>query len=50
MPWTVAVLLTPRHDEYRAWDTTLIATCDDTSLDDNERERLSALWNNVRTQ
>lgn len=26
LPWTVAVLLTPRHDGYRAWDTTLIAT------------------------
>jgi hypothetical protein len=49
LPWTVAVLLTPRYDGYRAWDTTLIATCDDTSLDDHERDRLSALWNDART-
>jgi hypothetical protein len=49
LPWTVAVLLTPRYDGYRAWDTTLIATCDDTSLDDHERDRLSALWNDTRT-
>lgn len=49
LPWTVAVLLTPRYDGYRAWDTTLIATCDDTSLDDHERDRLLALWNDART-
>lgn len=48
LPWTVAVLLTPRHDGYRAWDTTLIATCDDTSLDDDERARLAAIWNEAR--
>jgi hypothetical protein len=46
----VAVLLTPRNDGYRAWDTTLIATCDDTSLDDDERERLCALWNEARVE
>jgi hypothetical protein len=50
LPWTVAVLLTPRHDGYRAWDTTLIATHDDTSLDADERARLSALWNEARVE
>jgi hypothetical protein len=44
-PWTVGVLLTPCYDGYRAWDTTLIATCDEIHLDDAERTRLSALWN-----
>ncbi|MGI8710348.1 MAG: hypothetical protein ACR2LA_05075 [Acidimicrobiales bacterium] len=49
-PWTVAVLLTPRHDGYRSWDTTLIATCDDTLLDDDERARLAAIRNEARTR
>ncbi|MFF4241472.1 hypothetical protein ACFYYL_36890 [Actinomadura geliboluensis] len=49
LPWTVAVLLTPRYDGYRAWDTTLIATCDDTILEDHERDRLTALWSDSRT-
>ncbi|MGI8722799.1 MAG: hypothetical protein ACR2JG_11290 [Geodermatophilaceae bacterium] len=48
LPWTVAVLLTPRLDGYHAWDTTLIATCDDTNLDDDERARLTAIWNEAR--
>ncbi|MBN9620036.1 MAG: hypothetical protein J0H43_09940 [Actinobacteria bacterium] len=50
LPWTVAVLLTPRHDGYRAWDTTLIATHDDTSLDADERARLTALWDEARVE
>ena len=49
-PWTVAVLLTPRHDGIRAWDTTMIATCEDALLDRDELERLSALWNEARIQ
>jgi hypothetical protein len=42
--WTVAVLLTPRWDGHRLWDTTMLATCAHELLDDAEYTRLRKLW------
>jgi hypothetical protein len=41
---TVGVLLTPRGDGRRAWDTTVVATQGDQRIDDDERALLQRLW------
>ena len=41
---TVGVLLTPRVDGRRAWDTTLIAGKDQQRMPDDERTMLEGLW------
>ncbi|MEH3137693.1 MAG: hypothetical protein PGN30_22130 [Mycolicibacterium neoaurum] len=43
---TVAVMLTPRHDKVRPWDTTLFAHFGQRPLDDDELESMRRLWNN----
>jgi hypothetical protein len=42
---TLGVLLTPRTDGTRPWDTTLMRTEGDNELSDDEVEQYSALWN-----
>ena len=42
---TVGVLLTPRADGLREWDTTLLAIRGDPYLDDDDVDRLRRLWN-----
>jgi len=44
-PWTIAVLLTPRHDGYRPWDTTMIAIHDALDLSPDEIAGMRSLWN-----
>lgn len=39
-PWTVAVLLTPRPDGTRLWDTTVLATISGPAYDDEEYETI----------
>ncbi len=41
---SVGVLLTPRHDGYRPWDTTTAATKGDQRLDAKSREALELMW------
>lgn len=41
---SVGVLLTPRHDGYRPWDTTMAATRGDQGFDPKAREALELLW------
>ena len=41
---TVGVVLTPRGDGSRPWDTTVVATKTDQRLDDDERAALEGLW------
>ncbi|MGW4942965.1 hypothetical protein ACWEOZ_15425 [Actinoplanes sp. NPDC004185] len=41
---TVGVLLTPRHDGLRPWDTTMVATKGEQGLDVSIRQQLEALW------
>ena len=43
---TVAILLTPRTDGRRPWDTTMVATSGDLQLDPETVADLSAVWNN----
>jgi len=43
-PWTVGVLLTPRLDGPRPWDTTMIATCGQPQYDLEEFDRLDAAF------
>lgn len=43
LPWTVGVLLTPRQDARRPWDTTVIATNSPPHFDDDEYKRLEPL-------
>jgi hypothetical protein len=40
-PWTVAVLLTPRPDGTRLWDTTVLATNTGPAYDDEEYENIA---------
>lgn len=46
---SVGVLLTPRHDGYRPWDTTLVATRGDQGLDPRSRDALELLWGPLGT-
>jgi hypothetical protein len=41
---TVGLLLTPRHDGRRPWDTTLSATAGNLGLDPDYRADLERLW------
>lgn len=41
---TVGVLLTPRHDSARPWDTTMIATSDDLGLDAEHIAAYRQMW------
>ncbi|MBA8792845.1 hypothetical protein FHX74_000439 [Friedmanniella endophytica] len=43
-PWTVGVLLTPRPDGPRAWDTTTISTNGPPAYDDADYERLTEVF------
>jgi hypothetical protein len=43
---TVTVMLTPRHDKVRPWDTTLFAHFGERPLDNDELESMRRLWNN----
>ncbi len=43
-PWTVAVLLTPRADGPRPWDTTTIATNGPPAYDADEYRRLADMF------
>jgi len=42
---TVAVMLTPRHDAVRPWDTTVFAILGDQELDPSDVAILQRLWN-----
>ena len=46
---SVGVLLTPRHDGYRPWDTTMVATRGDQGLDPRSRDALELLWGPLGT-
>lgn len=46
---SVGVLLTPRHDGYRPWDTTMAATRGDQGLDPRSREALELVWGPLGT-
>lgn len=43
---TVAVMLTPRHDRVRPWDTTLFAFFGEMTLEADELASMQRLWNN----
>jgi hypothetical protein len=43
---TMTVMLTPRYDKVRPWDTTLFAHFGERPFDDNELESMRRLWNN----
>lgn len=45
---SIGVLLTPRHDGYREWDTTMIAVEGDLNLTEDELNQSRALWNTER--
>ena len=42
---SVGVLLTPRNDGFREWDTTMIAMAGDPQLSAEDLDRLRRLWN-----
>lgn len=42
---TLGVLLTPRHDGYRAWDTTMVRTHGESDLTEEEPSTFGNLWN-----
>jgi hypothetical protein len=42
---TVAVLLTPRYDRFRPWDTTVVAMDGELGLEAEELAAMGALWN-----
>jgi hypothetical protein len=44
---TVGVLLTPRHDGVRPWDTTMIGTVGDPGLDEEYIALLREAWKNA---
>ncbi|MBW3606044.1 MAG: hypothetical protein KY460_14320 [Actinobacteria bacterium] len=46
---SVGVLLTPRHDGYREWDTTMAAINGDPQLTDQELQQYRELFNNYRS-
>ncbi|HAL25851.1 MAG TPA: hypothetical protein DCP25_03830 [Chloroflexi bacterium] len=41
---TVGILLTPRHDGFRPWDTTLAATTGQQEFEPDLRSALEELW------
>lgn len=43
--WTVAVILTPRYDGYRPWDTTTFTVQGELGLTAEEIARMRRLWN-----
>lgn len=43
-PTTVAVLLTPRYDRFRPWDTTMVAMEGDLGLEPDELAAMRVLW------
>ncbi|WP_319446146.1 MULTISPECIES: hypothetical protein [unclassified Mycobacterium] len=43
---TVAVLLTPRHDRVRPWDTSVFAAFGDLALEPDDLVAMQRLWNN----
>ncbi|WP_329182816.1 MULTISPECIES: hypothetical protein [Streptomycetaceae] len=46
---SVGVLLTPRTDGYRDWDTTVFAVQGDLELSEEELQAYRALWNTTLT-
>jgi hypothetical protein len=46
---SIGVLLTPRHDGLRDWDTTMIAVFGDPELDEEELQLYRNLWNEDRS-
>lgn len=46
---TIGILLTPRYDGLRDWDTTMLAVRGDPCLDDDDLERSRRLWNSSGT-
>jgi len=50
MLWTVAVLLTPRFDGYRLWDTTVFAIHGALDLSAGERAAIRAMWDSGREE
>ncbi len=42
---SIGVLLTPRHDGYREWDTTMFAVQDAPELSDDDLKQYRELWN-----
>lgn len=47
---TVAVMLTPRHDRIRPWDTSVFAAFGDLALEPGDLESMQRLWNDPRNQ
>ncbi|MFJ6712856.1 hypothetical protein ACIQOF_17965 [Streptomyces sp. NPDC091265] len=47
---TLGVLLTPRHDGYRAWDTTMVRTHGQSHRTEVELKTFADLWNGVESQ
>jgi hypothetical protein len=47
---TVGILLTPRHDGRRPWDTTMVATRGEQGLDPDLRSALEKLWGPYETR
>jgi hypothetical protein len=45
---TVAVMLTPRHDRVRPWDTTVFAVFGDLALEPDDLAAIQRLWNDPR--
>jgi hypothetical protein len=43
---TVAIMLTPRHDRVRPWDTTLFAFFGELTFEADELTSMQRLWNN----
>lgn len=43
---TVAVMLTPRHDRVRPWDTSVFAAFGDLALEPDDLAAMQRLWNN----
>jgi len=45
---TVAIMLTPRYDRVRPWDTTLFALFGEVPLEADELASMQRLWNNLQ--
>jgi hypothetical protein len=45
---SIGVLLTPRNDGHRDWDTTMIAVQGDPELTEEELQQYQELWNTPR--
>jgi len=46
---TVGVLITPRSDGVRPWDTTMIATTGDLELEDHQLAALREAWKDAES-